>query len=323
MKHKGKNITGAQSRHGVTNLRNKRIGVLMGGFGSEREVSLKSGSAVIDSLRASGYKTVAIDVGDDLIEWLREERVEAAFIALHGPVGEDGIVQGVLEFLRIPYTGSGVLGSAFAMDKRMAKRAFEAQGIPTAKWESLHRNATKTPLSIKPPLVVKPSRQGSTVGISIINTDDHDKIEDALNLAFSLDEWVLVEEFIPGAEITVGVLDGEALGCVEIRPEGGFYDYERKYTPGKTQYLAPAPIPESVASRVRAFAVTAYNALGCRGAARVDFRVTPEGEPRILEVNTIPGLTSTSLLPKSAGVVGMDFNKLVERMLAGAKYERP
>jgi len=304
-------------------IKDKRIGVLMGGFGSEREVSLSSGKAVLASLKASGYDAVAIDVGDDLIEKLRDERIEAAFIALHGPVGEDGIVQGVLEFLRIPYTGSGVLASAYAMDKRLAKRAFEAEGIPTAKWETLHSNGPRFPQCIKPPMVIKPSRQGSTVGVSIINTGDPDIIQDALTLAFSLDEWALVEEFIPGAEITVGVLDGEALGCVEIRPEGGFYDYERKYTPGKTQYLAPAPIPEPVAERVRNYGVMAYNALGCRGAARADFRVTPEGEVKILEVNTIPGLTSTSLLPKSAGVVGMDFNNLVERMMAGAKYERP
>lgn len=302
-------------------LKDKHIGVLMGGWGPEREVSFKSGKAVLNSLTKAGYKAVAVEAGDDLVEKLKKEKIEIAFVALHGPVGEDGIIQGVLEFLRIPYTGSGVLASALCMDKRISKRIFEAEGIPNARWEAARRGAK--PSKVKAPMVVKPARQGSSVGVKIIMENNQAKLDEALENAFRLDEWVIVEEYVEGKEITVGVLDGEPLGCVEIVPKGGFYDYERKYTPGMTEYLAPAPIPDVVAEEIRALAGKAFSALGCRGAARADFRLSLKGEPKILEVNSIPGLTSTSLLPKSAGVVGMDFDTLVQRMLAGACYERP
>lgn len=302
-------------------LKDKHIGVLMGGWGPEREVSLKSGKAVLDSLIKAGYDAVAIEAGDDLVEKLKREKIEVAFVALHGPVGEDGIIQGVLEFLRIPYTGSGVVASALCMDKRISKRIFEAEGIPTAKWEAIRRG--EKPSKINSPMVVKPARQGSSVGVRILREDNPRELDKALKDAFSLDEWVIVEEYVEGKEITVGVLDGEPLGCVEIVPKGGFYDYERKYTPGMTEYIAPAPIADSVAERIRTLAKRAFLALGCRGAARADFRLSLDNEPKILEVNSIPGLTSTSLLPKSAGVVGMDFDTLVQRMLAGASYERP
>lgn len=305
-------------------LKRKRIGVLMGGFGSEREISLKSGMAVFESLKRSGYNAVGIDVGDDLVERIRSSRVEVAFVALHGPVGEDGIVQGVLEFMRIPYTGSGVMASALAMDKRISKRLFEAAGIPTAKWEAFHRDdKNEIKLHIRPPLVVKPSRQGSTVGVSIIGKYEPVPIEEAIDDAFKYDQWILVEKYVPGSEITVGVLDGLALGCVEIRPKGGFYDYKRKYTPGQTEYIAPAPTPPKLTKLLRNLSERAYESLDCRGAARVDFRVTKKGEPKILEVNTIPGMTSTSLLPKSAALMGIGFDSLVERILEGASYERP
>ena len=175
-------------------MKDKKIGVLMGGFGSEREVSFSSGEAVLDSLKESGYDAVKIDVQEDLVEKLRQEHIEAAFVALHGPVGEDGIVQGVLEFLRIPYTGSGVLASALAMDKRIAKRIFRARGIPTAEWEELRHSENNRPQKISPPMVIKPSRQGSTVGISIIMKDEPGAVDKALEEAFALDEWVLAEE---------------------------------------------------------------------------------------------------------------------------------
>lgn len=293
----------------------------MGGWGPEREVSFKSGKAVLDSLTKAGYNAVPVEAGDDLMDKLKNEKIEVAFVALHGPVGEDGIVQGVLEFLKIPYTGSGVLASALCMDKRVSKRIFEAEGIPTARWEPVRRD--NKPSMIKAPMVVKPARQGSSVGVKILKENNPAQLDDALEQAFRLDEWVIVEEYVEGKEVTVGVLDGEPLGCVEVIPKGGFYDYERKYTPGMTEYLAPAPIPDALADEVRTLAGKAFSSLGCRGAARVDFRLSLDNEPKILEVNSIPGLTSTSLLPKSAAVMGMDFDTLVQRMLAGASYERP
>lgn len=303
-------------------MKDKLIGVLMGGFGGEREVSLRSGSAVMDALGRRNYKCVAVDVGDDLIERLRAERVEVAFIALHGAIGEDGIVQGALEFLRIPYTGSGVLSSAISMDKITTKRIFESIGIPTAQWEVIDPKGSRMPEKITPPLVIKPASGGSSLAVSIIPDDEGDRIKKAVDLALEVDNRVIVEKYIPGAEITVGVLDGEALGCVEIRPKEGFYDYRNKYTAGGAEYIAPAPINENTTELIRHLGVTVYEALCCRGAARVDFRLPPQGGPVVLELNTIPGLTSTSLLPKSAKAVGMDFDTLIEKMLAGAVYDR-
>ena len=305
-------------------MKGKRIGVLMGGFGGEREVALASGKAVTEALRRKGYEFVApIDVGDDLVDRLRDERIEVAFVALHGPVGEDGIVQGVLEFLRIPYTGSGVRASAVAMDKIMSKRIFEIVGIPTAPWEIIERDEPRLPEKIVPPLVVKPSDSGSSLAVTlVIDSEDEKLLEEAIAKALNVSSHVIIEKYVPGSEITVGVLNGEPLGCVEIRPKSGFYDYRNKYTAGCTEYLAPAPISPDKATLVQQIGAAAYRALGCKGAARVDFRLPPQGYPVALEVNTIPGLTSVSLLPKSAAVVGIDFDELIERMLANAGYER-
>jgi len=303
-------------------MKDKKIGVLMGGFGGEREVSLNSGRAVLEALERSGYDVVGIDVGDDLVDKLRESRIEVAFVALHGHVGEDGIVQGLLEFMRIPYTGSGVLSSAVSMDKITTKRIFERGGIPTAQWEIVERDGDKKLRKIEPPMVVKPSAAGSSLAVTILTDPGSDEIEEAIEKALEVDEKVIVEKYIPGAEITVGVLNGEPLGCVEIRPKEGFYDYEHKYTSGCAEYLAPAPLDEKTTSLIRRLGADACKVLGCRGAARADFRLPPQAGPVALEVNTIPGLTSTSLLPKSAKVMGMDFEELVERMLANAACER-
>jgi len=298
-------------------VKDKRIGVLMGGFGGEREVSLDSGKAVCEALERRGYNVTSIDVGADLVERLRDDRIEAAFVALHGPVGEDGVIQGVLEFLQIPYTGSGVLSSSLSMDKITTKRIFEAVGIPTAPWEIIEPDGTRRPEKIKPPLVVKPAEGGSSLAVTIItDSEDEKALERGIERAFEISEKVIVEKYVPGSEITVGVLDGAALGCVEIRPKEGFYDYEHKYTAGCTEYIAPAPIDEEMSELVRRIAADCYNALRCRGAARADFRLPPQGGPVALEVNTIPGLTSVSLLPKSASVMGIEFDELVERMLA-------
>jgi len=304
-------------------VKSKRVGVLMGGFGGEREVSLDSGKCVCEALESRGYDVTSIDVGDDLIEQLREYRVEVAFVALHGPVGEDGIIQGVLEFLRIPYTGSGVPGSSLSMDKITSKRIFEAVGIPTAPWEIIDRQGPRRPEKIESPLVVKPSRGGSSLAVTIVGDQEGDvTLEEAVENALEVDERAIIEKYVPGSEITVGVLDGEPLGCIEIKPKEGFYDYKHKYTAGYTEYIVPAPISPETTVLVQQLGANMYNALGCRGAARADFRLTEPSGPVALEVNTIPGLTSTSLLPKSAEVVGMDFEELVERMLANAKCER-
>jgi len=303
-------------------VKTKKTGVLMGGFGGEREISLKSGEAVLKALRNRGYDAVKIDVGDDLIEKLEEEKVETAFLALHGVVGEDGTIQAVLEFLRIPYTGSGVAASSVAMDKIMSKRIFDAAGIPTAQWEEIPGEAP-IPRTVGKPMVIKPANGGSSLAVTIIGEDGTEgEIEDAVRRAFEVCDKVIAETYIDGKEITVGILDGEALGCVEIRPRGGFYDYEHKYTPGHSEYVAPAPLDENATCLVRSLGEKAYKALGCRGAARVDFRLPSVGGPVVLELNTIPGLTEVSLLPKSAAVMGMDFEELVERMLLDAKCER-
>ena len=304
-------------------MKGKRVGVLMGGFGGEREVALSSGKAVTEALKRREYDVVPIDVGDDLVDRLRAERIEVAFIALHGPIGEDGVIQGLLEFLRIPYTGSGVRASAVAMDKVMSKRIFEVVGIPTAPWEIIELDKPCHPRNIEPPLVVKPSGGGSSLAVTlVIDSEDESLIENAVKNAFKVSDQVIIEKYVPGAEITVGVLNGEPLGCVEIRPKSGFYDYKNKYTSGRTEYLAPAPLDPDTTVLVQRLGAAAYHALGCKGAVRVDFRLPPQGYPVALEVNTIPGLTSTSLLPKSAAVVGIDFDELVERMLANAAYER-
>lgn len=303
-------------------MKNRKTAVLMGGFGGEREISLKSGKAVLEALKNRGYNAIGIDVGDYLIDRLKEEKVETAFIALHGPVGEDGTVQAVLEFLRIPYTGSGVAASSAAMDKVISKRVFEAVGIPTAQWELIERDEP-FPKTVTRPMVIKPANGGSSLAVTIIAEDSAEaQIREAVSRAFEVCDSAIAETYIPGREITVGVLDGEPLGCVEIRPKEGFYDYEHKYTPGCSDYLAPAPLDENAASLIRSLGGKVYKALGCRGAARVDFRLPPDGGPVVLELNTIPGLTEVSLLPKSAAVVGIEFGELIERMLLNATCER-
>ncbi len=303
-------------------MKDKKTAVLMGGFGGEREISLKSGKAVLQVLKNRGYNAVDIDVGDDLIEKLEKEKVEAAFVALHGPVGEDGTIQAVLEFLRIPYTGSGVTASSAAMDKVISKRVFDAVGIPTAEWELIERKES-IPENVKKPLVIKPANAGSSLAVTIIGEDGtEDEVKGAVSRAYEVCDRVIAETYIDGKEITVGVLDGEPLGCVEIRPKEGFYDYEHKYTPGYSEYLAPAPLDENAASLVRSLGEKVYKSLGCRGAARVDFRLPPNCGPIVLELNTVPGLTEISLLPKSAAVMGIEFEELIERMLLNVACER-
>lgn len=296
------------------------VGVLMGGCSAERDVSLRTGAAVLAALGRVGRRAVGIDVGRDLPRQLARRRVDVAFLALHGRGGEDGTVQGLLECLALPYTGSGVLASALAMDKKQSKRVFCAHGLPTPEFEVFARDAGRRALTrLSLPVVVKPICEGSTVGMSVVRS--RAALGRALAKAFRYDPEAIAEAFVPGRDLTVGVLGDEALAVVEMRPRGGFYSYKAKYTAGATEYLCPAPLAASQTARVRLLALDAHRALGCRGASRVDFRLNERGRPLLLEINTIPGMTETSLLPKSAAAVGIGFDELVDRILAGARLD--
>ncbi len=290
----------------------------MGGLSAEREVSLRTGAAVLGALQAAGYDAVGVDAGRDLPQRLAAEAAEVAFIALHGRFGEDGTVQGLLELLGIPYTGSGVLASSMAMDKVATKKILLHHEIPTPAFEVFRAGDDRAEFLSRCrrfPLVVKPAREGSTIGVTIVR--DASQLQSGLDEALRHDAIALVEDFIEGMEITVGVLDGEALPIIQVVPKGGFYDYASKYTAGRTEYILPAPLPGAVYERIQQCAVAACRALGCRGAARVDFMVAPH-EFFCLEVNTIPGMTETSLLPKAAAHVGISFSELSQRILEDA-----
>lgn len=308
-------------------LTRSKIGVLMGGQSSEREVSLKTGEAVYRSLVRSGYDAVAIDVGTNLSNILAEQAIEIAFLALHGPGGEDGAIQGFLETLGIPYTGSGVRASAIGMHKVVTKTALEAQGIPVPRGTVVWRgtaptlNRILTSCKLKLPIVVKPASQGSTIGVTIVRKPSQWK--EALRVAHRYDEEAMVEAFIPGHEVTLSLLgnaDGTVTGlpAVEIVAPDGFYDFSAKYEKGRTQYFCPAPLSAAVSREIKALAIRTYQALGCNGAARVDFRITPKGKPYVLEINTVPGMTETSLLPMAAGKAGLSYDALTERILQSA-----
>lgn len=296
-----------------------RVGVLMGGMSTEREVSLKSGSYVARALRERGYDVVDIDVGPDLPFKLREERVEVAWIALHGAFGEDGCVQGLLEIMRIPYTGSSVRGSAVAMDKISTKRMLRGTGVPMPEDRVWRRGEPMPELPL--PVMAKTPGGGSTIGVFRCETAG--ELEDALQRCAEMGDEVLVEQFVAGDEITVAVLEGRALPVVAIIPESGFFDFEAKYTKGRTRYVVPAPIPEAVASSAQRSAEIAFRALGLCGVARADFIVDAQGTPWFLEINTIPGMTATSLSPMAAGAVGLSFEDLVETLLGSAALHVP
>ena len=302
-------------------LKRKRVGVLFGGLSSEREVSLRTGAAVSKALRGLGYDVVDIDVGKDLPARLAAEKVEVAFIALHGRYGEDGCVQGLLECLFIPYTGSGVMASSLGMDKVFAKQVFIAHGIPTPPYRAFRTGdearAAAGSLPFGFPVVVKPSREGSSVGVHICKTRDEylAAVEDASKLAGS----ILVEQYIKGREVQGGVLDNEALGVIEVVAAREFYDYQAKYqSGGTTQYLFPAPLPPDQYERVNQVCLAAHRALECSGGSRSDVILLPSGEVFLLEINTLPGMTESSLLPKIAAGRGIDFPGLCERLLQGA-----
>lgn len=308
-------------------LTRSKIGVLMGGQSSERDVSLKTGEAVYRSLVRSGYDAVAIDVSTTLSSALQEQGVEIAFLALHGPGGEDGAIQGFLETMGIPYTGSGVRASAIGMHKVVTKTELAAHGIPVPRGTVVLRgtaptlNRILTSCKLKLPIVVKPPSQGSTIGVTIVRKTSQWK--EALRVAHRYEPEAMVEAYIPGHEVTVSLLsdaNGAVIGlpAVEIVAPDGFYDFSAKYQKGRTQYLCPAPLSAAVTKQITQLAIRTYQALGCNGAARVDFRITPKGKPYVLEINTVPGMTETSLLPMAAGKAGLSYDALTERILQSA-----
>ena len=302
----------------TSRYRGKRVGVLLGGMSTERAISLKSGHAVHQALVARGYDAVEIDVGPDVAERLRAERIDVCFVALHGIYGEDGCIQGLLEILRIPYTGSGVLGSALAMDKIATKRILRGLGLTMAE-DVVWRAGDPLP-EIRFPVFAKTPQGGSTLGI--VQCADASGLEKALVDLQRYDPQVLIERKIEGEEITVAVLEGRALPVVAIRPKEGFFDFDAKYTKGLTDYLVPAPISTGAAAHAQRDAVLAYQALALRGVARADFILDADDVPWFLEINTIPGMTATSLSPMAAQAVGMGFEDLVEALLDGARLER-
>jgi D-alanine-D-alanine ligase len=301
-------------------LKKKKIGVLMGGLSREREISLKTGKAVLRALTEKGYTACPIDVGQDIAETLIKKKIELAFIALHGRFGEDGTIQGMLELMRIPYTGSGVLASALALHKIMAKKIFLCEKIPTPAFEVFQRQEIeKDPMkkiSLSLPLVVKPAREGSTIGVSIARTEE--ELALAFKEAAKYDEETLAEAFMKGKEITVGILEDIPLPVIEIVPKSGFYDYHSKYTKGETQYIIPARVSREKYLSAQEISLKAFRTLGCSGCARVDLMTDENGDPFVIDVNTMPGMTETSLLPQAAGYAGIVFEDLVERILLGA-----
>jgi D-alanine-D-alanine ligase len=297
--------------------RGKTVGVLLGGVSAEREISLRTGGAVCEALRGLGYDVVAIEVEADG-GWLSQVRqVDVVFVALHGKFGEDGTVQAVLEVLGIPYTGSGVLASALAMNKPMAKRIWHTHAIPTPAWEVIDTRAAEWKLStLSCPVVVKPSAEGSSVGVSIVRSSQC--LAEALAEASRFDALSLVEAYISGQEVTVGILGEQTLGAMEVIAKEEFHSYEVKYTAGREEFLMPAPLAPEVYERVLMIALEAHRALGCSGYSRVDTRVTEHGQIFVLEVNSLPGLTELSYLPRIAAHAGLDYGALVEAILQHA-----
>ena len=300
-------------------LKQEKIAVLLGGTSAEREVSLNSGTAVLNALRKQGYDAYPIDPKTFPVATLKEQGFDRVFNILHGRGGEDGTMQGLLEQIGIPYTGCGVMASALTMDKMRTKMLWKAFGLPVAEMEivTVENRATLNPeVVVKKlglPLMVKPSLEGSSVGLTKVKTME--ELESAVDFALKFDRTVLIEEWLAGDEFTVPVLDGEVLPSIKIVPEGEFYDYEAKYISDNTQYFCPAGLTEAREQELRRLVKQAYDVVGCRGWSRIDVMADAEGKFRLVEVNTNPGMTSHSLFPKSAAMVGYSFEQLVEKIL--------
>lgn len=304
-----------------------RIGVLMGGPSSEREVSLKSGKAVYEALKQAGLNVVGIDIisdkPDDNSRLLKSRKIDCAFLALHGRFGEDGAIQEILETVDIPYTGSGVLSSKLSMDKIASRKVLEVYNLTVPKYKIIDKVSQYDNLDLGAclglPLVIKPATHGSSIGLSI--PEKEEEIVPALDLAFQFDDKVVAEEYISGRELTVGILEDQALPVIEIVPKKRFFDFEAKYQAGFTEYIVPAKLEEKIARLVQSAALKTHKFLGCFGCSRVDIILSRDNIPYILELNSIPGFTPTSLLPKAAKCAGIEFSQLCFKLIQLA-YEK-
>jgi len=304
----------------MTDLKTKngvplKVGVLMGGYSSEREVSLKSGKAVADALSHVGYPVVAIDITKDqekeISAQINQAQIDLAFIALHGQLGEDGRIQEILEKSNVPYTGSGVEANRIAINKVFTYQKLEESGVLVPphvvlrkgqKWQQIIKNKMSLPL------VVKPCSEGSSIGITLVFKEED--LSDAINSAFQYDDIILVERYIPGKELTVGILEHKLLPVVEIRPKKEFFDFAAKYQNGMTDYVVPAPLTPELTEKIQSIGLLVHRSVGCRHFSRVDIILDKDNIPYVLEINTIPGFTATSLLPKAAKAIGIDFTNL-------------
>lgn len=298
-----------------------KIGVILGGPSAEREISLCTGKAISGALRARGHNVLEIGERGPIEEGILTSGIDIAFVALHGRYGEDGTIQWFLEDVGIPYTGSDPVASYRALDKTKAKSIFVENGIPTPEYIIVTSRGNNVLKRIERkfafPIVIKPADSGSTIGLSIVETPED--LEDALNEASKYNSRIIIERYIPGEEITVGILGDAPLPVIHIVPKGGHYSYKAKYTKGMTDYIVPAELPSDIYRRVQHIGLRAHNVLGCRDFSRVDMRLDEHGDPWVLEVNTIPGFTETSLLPKAARAVGVEFGQLCERILTMAR----
>ena len=308
-------------------MNGKHVAVLMGGFSSERPVSLSSGAACADALEAAGYRVTRIDVDRSVAETLAALRPDVAFNALHGPFGEDGTIQGILEYLQIPYTHSGVLASALAMDKAQAKHVAAASGIPVADAQVMDRHAFGPKHPMKPPYVVKPVSEGSSFGVVIVKEDQSHPPQVVTSSEWRYGDRIMVERYVAGRELTCGVMGDKALGVTEIIPQGHtFYDYDSKYVKGGSRHVIPAQISPNIYQKIQTLALKAHQAIGCRGVSRSDFRFddssSAEGELIWLEINTQPGMTPTSLVPEMAAHAGYSFGEFLSWMVEDASCLR-
>ncbi len=305
----------------------KHVAVLMGGLSAEREVSLRSGEAVAEALEARGFRVTRLDVDRHVAEVLATLAPDVAFNALHGRFGEDGIMQGILEMLRIPYTHSGVLASALAMRKDRARAIFRAAGVPVAEGVTTDRLTAGKAHVLPPPYVVKPLSEGSSFGVMIVREDQAHPPQELTRDDWAFGDEVLVEKYVGGRELTCAVIGGKAYDVIEIKAaDGGWYDYEAKYAPGGSIHVLPANLKGNIYQTIRDLAVVAHEALGCRGVSRTDFRYDDRpsgtGDLVVLEVNTQPGMTETSLVPEIAAHAGIGFGELVEWMVEDASCDR-
>jgi len=290
-----------------------RVLVLKGGWSSERNISLLSGRAVEDGLKKAGFRVSSLDIKKrSFLRELLKRKFNVAFITLHGRFGEDGGIQAVLDGMGVPYTGSGVLASALAMNKLFAKKIFRSSGIPTPEWQEISKYELPQ-VRIPFPVVVKPSAEGSAIGVSIVERKE--ELIPAFRRAFKYNDKIIVEKYIEGIELSVGILGEKALGVIELRPKRKFYDYKAKYVTGMCEHIVPAPLPQRDYKRVQEIALDAHRALGCSGYSRVDLRMDNKKRIYVLEVNTIPGMLRLSLFPESARAEGIDFVELLKRMV--------